>query len=158
MQSYTNGEMHASQDVGNVGTEERWNVFVWPDGKISLENLSTNHWMTAEGNNACTCYREAPADWEKWQLNSKGDGVSVTLLSAHGRYLCLQPPGMNAVLPGVDDYAGEVVADRTAVGEWETIKMIPSSGDAFPNSWWSQASNIISTAGAAAPILLPLLS
>src|SRR4051812_16927793 len=101
LQSYTTGEMHASQEVQNIGQEERWNVYVWPNGKVSLQNYRTNNWLCAEPNGKAICDRPQPDIWEQWTLH--GINGRVAFVSCHNNFLCAQPPGENA------QFGGEVI-------------------------------------------------
>jgi hypothetical protein len=149
LQAYTNGEMHASQDVKDVGEEERWNVYVWPQGQISLQNYRTNRWLCAEDTGRAICDRERPQSWEKWTLHAVGDGTSVALKSYHGRWLCAQPPGQN--VPN----GGEVIADRQDCGEWERFSMVPSKDIPLRNqSWWDDALRVVKVASQVVPIVI----
>jgi hypothetical protein len=48
LQAHTGGEMHASQDVQNIGDEERWNIYNVRENVISIQNFRTNKWLCAE--------------------------------------------------------------------------------------------------------------
>lgn len=149
LQAYTDGEMHASQEVGNVGEEERWNVYNWHDGKISLQNYRTNLWLCAEPSGRAICDREQPDTWEQWTLHSVGDGRRVAFKSFHDRWLCAQPPGKDT------QYGGEVIADRVDCTEWERFSMIPSAGVPIENqNWWDDVSGFIDDAKELAPIVI----
>ena len=149
LQAYTDGEMHASQEVQNAGEEERWNVYIWPDGPISLQNHRTNLWLCAEPNGRAICNRTAPASWEQWRLYTGGDKVAVCLRSAHSRWLCAQPPGNDT------QFGGEVIADRENAGPWEHFSMIPSQGiPVYNNTWWNAVGDAVKAAEVIVPILL----
>ena len=152
LQAYTNGEMHASQDRDHVGSEERWRMFRWPDGKISFENYRSNSWLCAEPNGKAVCDRERAGPWEQWMVYSNTDRTTVSFKSAHGRWLTAQPPGENA-RPWDQ---GEVAADRLNVGPWEQFSMVPTIGGPMPNDWWKNAAAVIRTAAELAPILAGL--
>lgn len=47
LQSHSDGEMHASQDVGSIGDEERWHIYQLRDNVISIQNFSSNKWLSA---------------------------------------------------------------------------------------------------------------
>lgn len=148
LQAHTDGEMHASQEVQNAGEEERWNVYVWPGGKISLQNLRTSHWLCAEPSGRAICDRAAPDIWEQWTLFAV-DGTHVSLKSFHNKWLCSQAPGDNT------QYGGEVIADRVNCADWEHYSMVPSAGIPVHNqSWWNDVSSGIQTAAQIAPILI----
>jgi hypothetical protein len=145
----TNGELHASQAVENVGEEEPWNVYVWPDGKISLQNYRTKRWLCAENTGRAICDRPGPAVWEQWTLHAIGDGVHVGLKSYHGKWLCAQEPGHDT------QNGGEVIADRVNCGEWEHFTMIPSAGVPLQNqNWWNEALNVVRGATTIVPIVV----
>jgi hypothetical protein len=151
LQAYTDGEMHASQDVGNVGLEERWNVYGWSEGggKISLQNYRSNRWLCAEPNGKAVCNREAPRQWEQWTLHAVGDGIHVAFLSTHNRWLCAQPPGQDT------EFGGEVIANREQLREWERFSMIPSPGVPVRNqSWWNDVGTVINVAKEIIPIVV----
>lgn len=149
LQAHTDGEMHASQDVGNAGDEERWNVYVWDGGKISLQNLRTSRWLCAEPSGKAICDRNSPNIWEQWTLYSTGDGIHVALHSYHGKWLCAQPPGQDT------QYGGEVIADRGNRAEWESFTMVPSAGIPVHNqSWWNDVASVVQVAGQVIPIIV----
>ncbi len=151
LQSHSDGEMHASQKVQNIGKEERWNVYVWPDGKISLQNFLTNKWLCAEPSSGkAICDRSQPDDWEKWTLH--GINNHVAFLSFHGRWLCAQAPGNDT------QYGGEVIADRATCKEWERFSMIPAEGvQEVNNTWWNAVKSISDIATEVAPILITII-
>jgi hypothetical protein len=149
LQAHSDGEMHASQEVQNAGTEERWNVYGHADGTISLQNFGNNRWLCAEPSGKAICDRENPDIWEKWTLYSSGDAERVNLRSYHGKWLCAQPPGQDT------QYGGEVIADRDTAATWERFSMIPSAGMPINNqSWWNDVSAAIQIAGQVAPIIV----
>jgi len=149
LQAHTDGEMHASQEVRNVGEEERWNIYVWPGGKISLQNYRTNRWLCAELSGRAICDREQPDIWEQWTLYASGDSGRINLKSYHSRWLCAQPPNQNT------QYGGEVIADRVNAAEWERFSMIQSAGIPLRNqSWWDDVLSLAQVAGQVAPILI----
>ena len=149
LQSHTDGEMHASQDHDNVGDEERWNVHVWDDGRISLSNYRTNSWLCAEPSGRAICDRAKPASWEQWTLHTVGDGLNIALKSTHNKFLCAQPPGQNT------DFGGEVIADRSVCQEWERFSMVQSAADKPANqSWWNDVSAAVNVAKEIAPLLI----
>jgi hypothetical protein len=149
LQAHTDGEMHASQDVANAGDEERWNVFAWPDGKVSLQNLRTNLWLCGEASGQAICNRPAPAELEQWTMYSAGDSVHINLQSHSSLWLCAQPPGNNT------RWGGEVCADRPNRAEWERFSMIPSAGIPVHNqSWWNDVRTGVEVAGQVLPILI----
>jgi len=140
--------MHASQDVGSPGEEERWHVYAWPDGQISLQNFRNNRWLCAEPNGRAICDRTAPASWELWRLYSGGDHLTVCLRSAHSRWLCAQPPDQDT------QFGGEVIADRVDLGPWERFSMIPSRDVPISNNtWW----NAVNTAVQVAEVVIPIV-
>jgi len=148
LQAHTDGEMHASQEVQNDGEEERWNVYVWPGGKISLQNLRTNRWLCAEPSGKAIADRAAPDIWEQWTLNGV-DGTHVALRSYHSKWLCAQPPGQDT------EYGGEVIANRDNCGEWERFSMVPSEAAQLHNqSWWNDVYRAVQVAAQVAPILI----
>ena len=149
LQAHTDGEMHAGQEVQNIGLEEKWNVFVWPDGKVSLQNLRTNRWLCAEPSGRAVCDRAQPESCEKWTLHRVNNHVAF--LSAHNRWLCAQGPGEDTV------YGGEVIADRTVCAEFEQFSMIPIDGtQEIDETWWDSvksadvAKNIVLAVGSLA--------
>lgn len=149
LQAHTSGEMHASQEVQNVGQEERWNVYVWDDGKISLQNYRTNHWLCAEPSGKAICDRAQPDIWEQWRLH--GVGGRVAFLSHHGRWLCAQPPGQDT------QYGGEVIADRGECREWERFSMIPAEGtQEVNNTWWNSVRTAVDVAQQVVPIIVTI--
>ena len=149
LQAYTDGEMHASQEIGNVGKEERWNVYVWQDGKILLQNYRSNSWLCAEPSGQAICNREQPDVWEQWTLH--GVGGRVALLSNHNRWLCAQPPGDDT------QYGGEVIADRGECREWERFSMIPAEGTREVNqSWWNDVLEAVNVAKEVVPIIVKI--
>jgi hypothetical protein len=153
LQAHTDGEMHASQEVQNVGEEERWNVYAWPSGKISLANYRTNRWLCAEPSGKAICDRPSPDIWEEWILHAVGDTKHVALKSYHGRWLCAQAPGDDT------QYGGEVIANRVDCGEWEHFSMIPSAGIQLHNqSWWNDVVKVVEVAGKIVPIIVSVAS
>jgi hypothetical protein len=150
LQGYTNGEMHASQEVQNVGQEERWNVYVWPDGKLSFQNFRSNKWLCAEPNGRAVCDRPQPDIWEKWTLH--GISGRVAFQSYHNKFLCAQPPGQNT------EFGGEVIANRPECKEWERFSMIPAEGvQEVNNTWWNSVKTAFDVAQQVAPIIVPLI-
>lgn len=148
LQAYTNGEMHASQEVQNAGEEERWNVYVWPDGRLSLQNFRTNRWLCAEPSGKAIADRAAPDIWEQWTLHGV-DGTHVALRSYHNKWLCAQPPGQDT------EHGGEVIADRDNCGPWERFSMVPSPGIQVHNqSWWNDVYGAVKVAAKIVPILV----
>lgn len=144
-----NGEMHASQETQNCGTEERWNVYVWPNGTVSIQNYSNNKFLCDSDNTQVVCDRDQVGDWEIWTLyvvNRK-----VALKGSHNFWITAQAPGDNA------QFGGEVIANRPSSnppGAWEQFEMVPSPGIPMANnSWWNTVSNIIQTAEQLAPIV-----
>lgn len=149
LQAHTDGEMHASQDVGSPGEEERWHVYVWPDGQISLMNYRNNRWLAAEPNGRAICNRAAPASWEQWKLYAGGDQTTILLRSTHSRWLCAQPPGNDT------QFGGEVIADRMDAGPWEHFSMIPSANIPINNqTWWNAVGTAVQVAKVIVPIIL----
>jgi hypothetical protein len=140
-----NGEMHASQDVDSIGTEERWNVYVWDDGKIALQNFSNNAFLSAEPGGRAVCNRPTPDIWEMWQLY--GLNNKVAFFSYQNTWLTAQAPGSDT------EFGGEVIANRTACGEWEQFSMIPAAGVPMPNSWWDTVQQVIGVADKLIPII-----
>jgi hypothetical protein len=148
LQAYTNGEMHASQEVQNAGEEERWNVYALPNGKVSLQNFRTNLWFCAEPSGRAICDRTQPSEWEQWSLFAIGDGVRVGLKNHHDKWLCAQPPEDDT------QFGGEVIADRVNCSDWERFSMIPSAGIPVQNqSWWDDALKVVKVIGDIAPII-----
>ena len=148
LQAHTDGEMHASQEVEHPGEEERWNVYIWPDGKISLQNFRTNRWLCAEPSGKAIADRAAPNIWEQWTLHGV-DGTHVALKSYHNKWLCAQPPGQDT------QYGGEVIADRANCAAWERFSMIPSPGIPVSNqSWWNDVLGAVKVAAQVVPILI----
>jgi hypothetical protein len=148
LQAHTDGEMHASQEVQNAGEEERWLVYVWPDGPISLQNYRTKLWLAAEPNGRAICNRTAPASWEQWRLYAGGYHTTVCLRSFHSKWLCAQPPANDT------QFGGEVIADRENAGPWERFSMIPSEGQPINNqTWW----NFVADAARAAEVIIPII-
>lgn len=148
LQAHTDGEMHASQEVNNVGEEERWNVYAWSGGKISLQNFRTNRWLCAEPSGKAIADRAAPDIWEQWTLHGV-DGTHVALKSYHNNWLCAQPPGQDT------RYGGDVIADRTNCAKWERFSMIPSPGIPVHNqSWWNDVYGAVKVAAQVVPILV----
>ncbi|WP_305732494.1 fascin domain-containing protein [Trichlorobacter ammonificans] len=149
LQAHTDGEMHASQEVQNPGEEERWNVYVWPDGQISLQNFRTNLWLCAEPSGRAICDRTAPASWEQWRLYAGGDKTTVCLRSAHSTWLCAQPPAQDT------QYGGEVIADRRNAAAWEHFTMVPSAGQPIKNqTWWNTVGDVLKAAETILPIIV----
>jgi hypothetical protein len=149
LQAYATGELQASRSVENVGEEEQWNVYVWPDGKISLQNCHTKRWLCAENTGRAICDRPGPAVWEQWTLYAIGDGVHVAFKSYHGKWLCAHEPGHDT------QYGGEVIADRVNCGECEHFTMIPAPGIQLENqSWSNDALNVVRAAATIVPIVL----
>lgn len=149
LQAHDDGEMHASQEVQNIGQEERWNLYVWPDGRISLQNYRTNRWLSAEPSGRAICDRAQPDTWEQWTLY--GINGRVGFLSFHGHWLSAQPPGSDT------QYGGEVIADRNECREWETFSMIPAEGvQEVNNTWWNSVSSAFNVAKEVVPIIISL--
>jgi hypothetical protein len=149
LQAYRYGKVRASQEVENIGKDELWNVFVWEDGKLSLQNYRTNRWLSAEPSGTAICDRAQPDAWEKWTLH----GVSgrVAFLGEHGRWLCARPP------EGGKQYRGEVIADGVECKEWERFSMIPADGTLEgDNTWWNSAQSALVVAKAVVPIIVAL--
>ena len=134
-----NGEMHASKDVDSIGVEERWNVYVWDDGTISLQNLSNNAFLCAEPGGKAICNRANPDTWEKWKLY--GANNKVALCSSQNTWLTAQAPGDDT------QFGGEVIANRTVCDVWEKFSMIPVDGIPSPGSWWDNVKGAIEVAG-----------
>lgn len=114
-----NGEMHASQDPDKVGAEERWNVFRWDDGLISLANYSNTRFLTCTDQGQAVADRAQAGPWERWTLVAAGDGLHIGLRSWRNTYLCGQAPGNDT------RWGGEVIADRGVMSTWETWQMLP---------------------------------
>jgi hypothetical protein len=149
LQAHTSGEMHASQDVANVGEEERWHVYAWPDGKVSLQNFRTNRWLSGEPSGRAICDRESPDTWEKWTLH--GIQNKVALLAHHNLWLCGQPSGQDT------KFGGEVIADRQGCGPWEQWSMVPCAGIPIRNqTWWNTVQKASEVALKVVPILVAL--
>lgn len=137
-----NGEMHASQEVGNIGQEERWNVYSIRPGVISIQNVSNNKWLCAEENGRAVCDRDNPSIWEEWTLFAGGDGHTVCLRSYHGKWLCAQPPDDDT------QFGGEVIADRDNAGEWERFTMVPSAQlQGSGSNWFNIVTQAVTAAG-----------
>jgi hypothetical protein len=45
LQSYTNGEMHASQETHRIGQEERWDVFLVSPGVVAFKNVRNGKYL-----------------------------------------------------------------------------------------------------------------
>jgi hypothetical protein len=149
VQSSTNGEVHAWQPIDNCGEEQRWNVYTWTDGLLSLQNYHTNSWLCAEPLGKAVCDRESPGPWARWTLSGIGDKLHVCLLGAHGSWLTAHLPG------AIFKSGGEVAADRPNVGPWEAFSMIPAPGIQLHNLKWRRAvKNNIEMATPLEPILL----
>lgn len=80
--------------------------------KVSLRNVATGKLLCIEQNNVPVVNRDNVGDWEKLEVIHHGDG-SVSFRSAHGRYICSED--------------NRVIADRTAIGEWEHWRIVPAS-------------------------------
>lgn len=143
LQSHTSGEMHAERGIDEVGREERWHVYRWADGAISLRNFRISRWLCAEPSGRVVCDRERVGPWEKWSLQNL-DGNRVALLSYHGRWLCGEPP----------THRRQVVADREECREWEQWSMQPSEGLPI---WRDFGEQVLDLAERAALIALPIL-
>jgi len=134
VQGYTNGQVHASQNVDHVGDEERWLMYAFGE-RVMLKNLRTQRWLCGEDSGRAIADREVVADWEMWTPIRVGHKIAFR--SHHGKYLCAQPPGQDT------RWGGEVCADRNAIGAWETFDVIPSEGVPFPGQpWWQKALEI----------------
>jgi len=150
LQAHTDGEMHASQEVQNVGEEERWNVYVWPDGLVSLQNFRTNLFLSAQPTGQAIANRPQADIWEKWTLH--GVNGRVAFLSYHHKYLSAAPPGQDT------RFGGEVIADRDVCADWEHFSMIPSDGvKEVNNTWWNSVTNAINVAAQLAPVVIPII-
>ena len=147
-----NGEMHASQDPGNIGTEERWNVYVWETGLVSLSNFSNNLFLSAQPSGEAVANRGQPSIWEQWTLHANGDKTTISLLGYHGKWLTAQAPGNNT------QWGGEVAADRDACGAWEHFSMIPSAQlDVRTQNWFNSVTNALQQAAGVAAVVIPLI-
>jgi hypothetical protein len=152
LQSYSGGEMHASQETQNCGTEERWNVYVWPDGRLSLQNYSNNKFLSDTDYTEVKCSAAQVGDWEYWKLYAVNN--KVVLKGCHNFWLTAQAPGDNT------QYGGEVIANRSAgspPGAWEQFQMVPSAGiQMVNNSWWNTVCTIVQAAEQLAPVIVPI--
>jgi hypothetical protein len=149
LQAYTDGEMHASQEPGAIGREERWNVYTVRDNIISIQNCRNNNWLCAEENGRAVCDRGVPGDWEEWAMYGNGDHRTISLRSYHGKWLCAQAPG--------DDtkFGGEVIADRVSAGRWERWVMLPSEQlQGESRDWMKMLESALEKGGELAPLAL----
>jgi hypothetical protein len=140
LQAHTDGEMHASQEVQNRGSEETWKVHLWSEGRVSLQNVRTERWLAAEPDGRAICNRAAPASWEQWRLYTGGDEPKVCLRGFHSRWLCAQPPGQDT------QFGGEVIADRAQAGPWECFSMVALDPLNDPD-WFNKVKDAIAAAG-----------
>lgn len=152
LQAFASGEMRAVQEVENVGDGERWNVYAWPDGKVSLQNARTNRWLCADERGRAVCDRAQPLLWEQWKLFSVGNGTNVALQSTHGTWLCAEKPGDDG------QFGGDVISNQEHCGEWEHFSMIPCAGRPLQNrSWWNAVSVALGMVRQLTPIAIPAL-
>jgi hypothetical protein len=127
VQAHDDGEMHASQDLSQVGEEERWNLYVWPDGKVSFENYRTNRFLGVNPNGCPRADRGIAGDTEKWIIHATGDHATVGLMDSRGHWLTAHTPGANAGTCG-----GECEVITSAMGSQEHFQLVPSNLDAMP--------------------------
>lgn len=149
LQAHSTGVMHAVTELAKAGDEERWNVHVWADGRLSLQNEKSRLWLSAEPSGRAICNRQEAAEWEKWTLHAAGDLFHIGLKSTHGKWLCAQPPGQET------RYGGEVAADRDTCAEWERFSILPSQhGQLHDPIWWEAVGNAVGGATALKPIVV----
>ena len=131
LQAHKNGEMHASQKVQSIGEEERWNVYVFENGKMALQNYATNLWLCADVSGEAICNRPKPDAYEFWLLHGV-EGRVAFQSDATRKWLTAQPPDENT------QWGGEVAANRDVCDRWEQFTMIPADGIKEVNqNWWN---------------------
>jgi hypothetical protein len=143
LQGYTNGEMHASQKLNNRGDEETWELYTYGN-KVALRNYRTKRYLCGEPSGKAVADRDWCREWELWTMH-KLSPSTFAFKSAHGYWLCAQPPG--------DDikWGGEVCADRSDLREWETFNVHQTTPPQNSSPWWKQVLEIAVKAG---PVLI----
>jgi len=146
LQAYTNGTMHASQEVSRVGEEERWHVHHAGHGKVALRNHRTNKWLRGEANGEVKADRPSCDGAEKWSMYKHG--TKVGFKSAYGGFLRSHPPGNDT------QWGGEVEANAPRMDTEERYDMVPSASTPLPGpDLWQ---TVVSTVADDAPTLIEL--
>jgi len=112
----TNGQFVCAEFGGgfhlmaNRQTVDLWETFLFEDiGGVWTIRVNNGQYVCAEPSGVVMANRGSANDWERWHVVDLGNS-RIALQSHHGLYFCAEGGG-----------GGAIVANRAAIGGWETF-------------------------------------
>lgn len=144
-----NGNVYAIFESSDLTTAAVWNVYLWPDDKVSLQNFATRQFLTVawrEGaeERGVFCDKVEDGIWEKWSLFGSENYLALQ---------CYHEGWLYAETPSDTNESGRLYHKHGPVGWTERWSMIPAP--MLDGKWWSAASKAISNSTNTVPIIVP---